>query len=107
MRHGCFCAHPYLMRLLGLSEEEVAEYRAEVRRGDRTRMPGAVRASAGINTTEDDVTRLLTAVARIASGERAPVEYVQDPRTGDFSPDRNLAPWLAELRSAGSSCSPG
>jgi len=107
VRHGCFCAHPYLTRLLGLTAEEVAGYRAAVRGGDRTRMPGAVRASAGVNTTEDDVSRLVTAVARIASGERAPVAYVQDPRTGDFTPDRELAPWHPAVRSAGSACSPG
>ncbi len=107
VRHGCFCAHPYLMRLLGLTEDEVATYRDEVRRGDRSRMPGAVRASAGINTTEADVARLLAAVARVAGGERSSVAYVQDPRTGDFSPDPAVAPWYGDVRSHGSSCSPG
>ena len=107
VRHGCFCAHPYLMRLLGLTEDEVATYRDEVRRGDRSRMPGAVRASAGINTTEADVARLLAAVARVAGGEPSSVAYVQDPRTGDFSPDPAVAPWYGDVRSHGSSCSPG
>lgn len=86
VRHGCFCAHPYLMRLLGLSREEVRRYRDQVKRGDRSAMPGAVRASAGINTTEDDVRRLLAAVGRVASGP-SPVRYLQDPHTGDFHPD--------------------
>jgi len=107
VRHGCFCAHPYLMRLLGLTHEEVADYRNEVRRGDRSRMPGAVRASAGINTTEADVSLLLAAVTRLAGGQPPPVAYVQDPRTGDFSPDLQIAPWYAGARSHGSSCSPG
>jgi selenocysteine lyase/cysteine desulfurase len=107
VRHGCFCAHPYLMRLLGLTEDEVATYRDEVRRGDRSRMPGAVRASAGINTTEADVARLLAAVARVAGGEPSSVAYVQDPRTGDYSPDPAVAPWYGDARSHGSSCSPG
>ena len=40
VRHGCFCAHPYMMRLLGLAEDEVVDFRDEMRRGDRTRMPG-------------------------------------------------------------------
>lgn len=35
VRHGCFCAHPYLMRLLGLSPAEITSFRNEVRRGDR------------------------------------------------------------------------
>ena len=107
VRHGCFCAHPYLMRLLGLTDAEVTDFRSEVRRGDRSRMPGAVRASAGINTTEADVSRLISAVARIAGGVEAPVAYVQDPRTGDFIPDRTFAPWHPDTRLNGSSCLPG
>lgn len=86
VRHGCFCAHPYLMRLLGLTAGDVHRYREEVRRGDRRAMPGAVRASAGINTTDGDIARLLSAVARIAAGEPAPIHYRQDRRTGDFCP---------------------
>ena len=48
-------------------------------------MPGAVRASAGINVSDDDVQRLLAAVASIAAGD-PPVRYHQDPSTGDFFP---------------------
>lgn len=86
MRHGCFCAHPYLMRLLGHTLEHIHRYREQLSRGDRTEMPGAVRASAGINTREQDVTRLLHAVARIASGDPSPVPYSQDTHTGDYTP---------------------
>ena len=107
VRHGCFCAHPYLMRLLGLSPTDVATYRDEVRRGDRRHMPGAVRASGGINTSEGDVDRLLEAVARLAEDNQSPVAYVQDPRSGDFFPTTDSAPWQLEFRSHGSSCSPG
>src|SRR5438552_1414328 len=51
VRYGCFCAHPYLLQLLELSPQEVAEYRAAVLRHDRREMPGAVRASAGLSTS--------------------------------------------------------
>lgn len=107
VRHGCFCAHPYLIRLLGLAHDDVVAYRDDVRRGDRRRMPGAVRASAGINTTEQDVARLVAAVARIAGGDPPPVPYVQDPRTGDFAPGPGAAPWQSAFRPHGSTCSPG
>ena len=107
VRHGCFCAHPYLIRLLGLSYEEVASYREEMLRGDRSRMPGAVRASAGMGTSDEQIDRLLAAVARIAGGEPAPIDYSQDPRTGDFSPDSDAVPWHMGSRPHGSSCSPG
>jgi len=98
VRHGCFCAHPYMMRILGLAEDEVVDFRNEMRHGDRTRMPGAVRASAGINTTEADISRLISAVARIAGGAPARASYTQDPRSGDYSPGRDKAPWLADIR---------
>ena len=106
VRHGCFCAHPYLMRLLGLSREEVRRYRDQVRRSDRSAMPGAIRASAGINTTEDDVRRLLAAVGRVAAGS-SPVRYHQDPHTGDFHPDTGTPARLPRPHPDRRSCSPG
>ena len=63
VRHGCFCAHPYLIRLLGLSPTEIAAYREQVLAGDHPTIPGAVRASCGISTTAADVDALLAAVA--------------------------------------------
>jgi selenocysteine lyase/cysteine desulfurase len=108
VRHGCFCAHPYLTRLLGLSPAEVEAYRAAVRRGDRSTMPGAVRASAGIDTTVEDVDRLLAAVARIASGEPAPVSYHQDRVTGDWWPEGDGGgAGAGSGRALGASCARG
>src|SRR5581483_385673 len=107
VRHGCFCAHPYLLRLLHLSDEEVAGYRHAVLAGDRSRMPGAVRASAGLSTTTADIDRLVSAVAAIASGAPAPVEYEQDLTTGDFWPLTTAEPWASEMRRLGASCSRG
>jgi selenocysteine lyase/cysteine desulfurase len=85
-RHGCFCAHPYLFRLLGLGQRDVLAHRDAIRSGDRRRVPGAVRASASLATTEADVDALLSAVAAIASGAAPPVAYEQDAGTGDFAP---------------------
>jgi selenocysteine lyase/cysteine desulfurase len=107
VRHGCFCAHPYLLRLLGLTDAEVRTNRADVLRGDRRNLPGAVRASAGIDTTEDDVDVLLDAVARIAKGEPSPVDYEQDLPTGDWYPVGALPGWSDLDRNLGSSCARG
>jgi selenocysteine lyase/cysteine desulfurase len=87
VRHGCFCAHPYLMRLLGLSEQELGDFRAAARRHDRRSLPGAVRVSAGMSTTTDDIHRLLDAVHAVAT-TAPPVEYVSDPASGDYRPRR-------------------
>jgi selenocysteine lyase/cysteine desulfurase len=107
VRHGCFCAHPYLIRLLGLDDDEIERYRSDVLRGDKTAIPGAVRASCGLSTTEADVDRFLEAVAVIAGGDAPPVAYHQDQATGDYWPEDHDAPWSTGDRSLGASCSRG
>src|SRR5205823_5776801 len=72
VRHGCFCAHPYLLRLLDLSPAEVAAYRDAVLAGDRRDVPGAVRASAGLSTSMADLDRFVGAISEIAGGGEAP-----------------------------------
>jgi hypothetical protein len=59
---------------------------AERVREDRRHLPGAVRASAGISTTAEDIERFLGAVAAIAAGDPSPVACRQDPHTGDNRP---------------------
>jgi selenocysteine lyase/cysteine desulfurase len=107
VRHGCFCAHPYLLRLLGLDTAEVAEFRSAVLRGDRRDIPGAVRASAGLSTSGADVDRFLAAVAEIAGGGGPPVPYDQDPVTGDFWPRTEDPAWSAAAHRPGTSCARG
>ena len=107
VRHGCFCAHPYLLRLLDLPPDEVADYRAAVVRGDRRRIPGAVRASAGLSTTVDDIDRFLHALQGIAAGDPPPVPYDQDPHTGDYWPQTNNPDWSNAGRHLGASCARG
>ncbi len=111
VRHGCFCAHPYLIRLLGLSPEDVDTYRRQVRAGDHRRMPGAVRASCGISNTDADVDALLEAVSAIAgsagAGEPPPVPYAQDPRTGDFWPVSDEPGWQDHERETNAFCATG
>jgi selenocysteine lyase/cysteine desulfurase len=111
VRHGCFCAHPYVVRLLGLSPAEVDTYREQVRTGDHRSMPGAVRASCGISSTEADVDALLDAVATIATqgiGRQAlPVSYLQDVATGDFWPESDEPGWQGHERETGASCARG
>jgi selenocysteine lyase/cysteine desulfurase len=107
VRHGCFCAHPYLLRLLGLGPAEVRRFQEQVRSGDRRYIPGAVRASAGLSTRADDIDRFLDAVARMAGGDAPPVPYEQDPHTGDYWPVTGDAGWSSPGRALGASCARG
>ncbi len=107
VRHGCFCAHPYLIRLLGVGRAGVAEAREAVRRGDRSGIPGAVRASCGLGTSGEDVDALLDALHALAGGLPAPVPYVQDSVTGDFWPEGETSGWSSTDRPAGAACARG
>jgi selenocysteine lyase/cysteine desulfurase len=91
VRHGCFCAHPYVVHLLQLSEEDAAAWREQVGRGDKSNMPGMVRASFGCYNSLEDVDRLVDMLQRIArrdyhgqyeiirgSGEYVPIRYEED-----------------------------
>jgi hypothetical protein len=64
-------------------------------------LPGAVRASACLSTTTDDIDRLLDAVAVIASRRPAPVDYVQDQLTGDWWPEGFAQPYHDDRRTGG------
>jgi selenocysteine lyase/cysteine desulfurase len=107
VRHGCFCAHPYLVRLLGLRDDEVHTYREAVLRGDRRTMPGAVRASGSLSTSAADIDRFLEAVGDIGNGTGSRATYRQDPHTGDYWPDDAPPGWTAADRTLGASCARG
>ena len=70
-------------------------------------MPGAVRASAGLSTSTADIDGLVEAVAAIASGAPSPVEYTQDPNTGDYWPVTSDQRWATAARRLGASCARG
>ena len=68
VRHGCFCANPYVFHLLHMSKDEVHAVEGEVTTGHRRALPGAVRASLSPYNTEGEVDRFLEAVGAIARG---------------------------------------
>ncbi len=105
VRHGCFCAHPYITHLLGIDAIAADSVRSALRRGERVGIPGAVRASFGIGTTRRDIDTFTAALAQLL--DRGPLlEYAQDPGTGDFLPLRDGREWprlagLPPLETAG------
>jgi selenocysteine lyase/cysteine desulfurase len=57
VRNGCFCAHPYLHRLLGI--EDTSDLRRRIVAGEEVDLPGAARPSFGIFNDESEVDELL------------------------------------------------
>ncbi len=93
VRNGCFCAHPYLIRLLGLGQDEVETIRCAMAAGDRSAMPGMVRASFGMYNTIADVDALVHALTIITRGEFKG-DYSQNRATGEYGA-QGWAPNLA------------
>ena len=88
VRHGCFCAHPLITRLLGVPADEVARLSRELRHGARPPLPGAVRASLGLATTREDIDRLAGALtAIVTAGPRWAYEHV--PEHDEYRPVRH------------------
>jgi cysteine desulfurase / selenocysteine lyase len=84
VRHGCFCANPYVFHLLHMSKDEVVAIEGEVTAGRRKALPGAVRASLAPYNTEEEVDRFLEAVRQVARGRiRATYEQAAD---GTYAP---------------------
>jgi cysteine desulfurase/selenocysteine lyase len=98
VRAGCFCAHPYMLRLLGVSASEARQVRAAIQRGDRSAIPGAVRMSFGLYNTREDIDRMVQGLQAIASG-KSQTAYDLNRETGEFIPvgaQLNLEAYLAE-----------
>jgi len=85
VRNGCFCAHPYLLRLMKVGEQASRMHQQQVLNGDRSQLPGMVRASFGCYNTLEEVDRLIEMLERITRGDYRG-DYVQDRATGDFMP---------------------
>ncbi|MFI5283195.1 MAG: aminotransferase class V-fold PLP-dependent enzyme [Candidatus Dormibacterales bacterium] len=84
VRHGCFCANPYVFHLLHIGREAVVAVEGEVTAGHRRALPGAVRASLAPYNTDSELDRFLEAVDQIAQGRiRAIYEQAAD---GTFAP---------------------
>jgi selenocysteine lyase/cysteine desulfurase len=85
VRSGCFCAHPYVVHLLKLSDKEAATWRGQLLGGDKSSMPGMIRMSFGCYNNIDDIDRLLEMLERIAAGNYQG-DYQLDISSGEYLP---------------------
>ena len=83
VRNGCFCAHPYVMHMMKLSEQELKRVRDDILADDRHAMPGMVRVSFGMYNTRAEVDILAEALTQIACNQYQG-KYLQDQQTGEY-----------------------
>ena len=85
LRSGCFCPHPYVIHLLQLPNDRTSRWREQMLAGDKSEMPGMVRASFGCYSNTDDVDRLVEMLHRIARGDYHG-DYILDRASGEYTP---------------------
>jgi selenocysteine lyase/cysteine desulfurase len=85
VRNGCFCAHPYILRLMNVSDEDALRHQKDIANGTRVGLPGLVRISFGCYNTIEEVDHTVDMLARIAAGD-VRGDYEQDPISGSYWP---------------------
>jgi selenocysteine lyase/cysteine desulfurase len=94
IRHGCFCAHPLMVRLLRVADDEVDRLMSETRAGHHERLPGAARMSLGLGSTRSDIDALADALRAIAT-DGPQWTYRVNAESSEYEPDpdpRQLPP---------------
>jgi len=81
VRNGCFCAHPYIQRLLKISDDSSQQYRDDINRGIRSRVPGLVRVSFGIYNTKSEIDAFFR-IMKLIVNKKYKGEYFIDEHTG-------------------------
>ena len=85
VRSGCFCAHPYILHILGLTGEQSQMVRQRMLAHDKSEMPGLLRASFGLYNNTQEIDALVDALQHIARGDYKGV-YTQNKATGEYIP---------------------
>ncbi len=98
VRNGCFCAHPYITHLLGITAEERQRHLESIRSGATGSMlPGFVRISLGLSNTAAEIDYLAHALSSIVrEGPRG--DYQFDAAGKCYAPagfHYNFAPFLS------------
>lgn len=65
-RNGRFCAHPYMHKLMGYTNQEANNFLDGLVNNTKIPTPGAVRATIGIYNTKDEIDKLCDAIESIA-----------------------------------------
>ncbi|MCX7922283.1 MAG: aminotransferase class V-fold PLP-dependent enzyme [Clostridia bacterium] len=85
VRSGCFCAHPYVLKLLNIDKIGFEKYKNQVLNRDKSQVPGMVRVSLGLYNTIADIDRLLNALDNIVEGNYFGT-YMLNRKDGSYAP---------------------
>jgi cysteine desulfurase / selenocysteine lyase len=95
VRHGCFCAQPYIHHLLGLGRVESGRRLDRARGGEQRGVPGMVRISLGAYNDIADIDRAVRALEWLVAGDIQGAYRVGCD--GSFVPEGYTEPLLFDL----------
>jgi selenocysteine lyase/cysteine desulfurase len=85
VRNGCFCAHPYIKCLLGVTVEETKVLEEKILSHDRSTIPGAVRMSFGMYNNKNEIDQMVK-VLKTVTTDTFKGEYELISETGEYFP---------------------
>ncbi len=86
VRNGCFCAHPYVKSLLGVTPEDAKEVEKHILARDRSKIPGTIRISFGLYNTKEEIDRFCDALNMIIR-KQYKGNYVVNKERGEYYPE--------------------
>jgi hypothetical protein len=99
MSLGSECATAVFALLLKIQKDHALKVRDNIINGDKSEMPGLVRASFGLYNTVEEVDKFVDALKAIAAGDYKG-EYIQDKASGEYHP-KGWSPKFEEYFSLG------
>ena len=85
VRNGCFCAHPYIKLLMGMDDDQARIIEEQILQGDRSNLPGAVRASFGMYNNTQEIDHFINVLTKIVSDDYQG-KYILDRQRGEYHP---------------------
>ncbi len=86
VRNGCFCAHPYVKCLLGVTPEEAKRIENMIVNRNRSEIPGAVRISFGIYNSKQEIDFLVEMLQKIINRQYRG-KYLMNRERGEYYPE--------------------
>lgn len=86
VRNGCFCAHPYVKCLLGVTSDQAKEVEKHILTRDRSAIPGTFRISFGLYNTKEEIDQFCRVLSKIIKKKYAG-KYIVDKERGEYHPE--------------------
>lgn len=86
VRNGCFCAHPYVKCLLGVTPEQAKEVEKHILARDRSIIPGTFRISFGLYNTKEEIDQFCRVLDMVIRKEYKG-KYLVDKERGEYYPE--------------------